>query len=126
MPAPTMPETVTAEAVRAVLKGITGPGIDGDLSTSRQISEISIRNGQVVFAITVDPKLAVELEPMRKAADGTGCREPAGREPCHRGADRRDALSASLAAAAGRAPVAAAPGLQCRARHPSHHCRCVR
>ena len=59
MPGPTMPETVTAEAVRAVLKGITGPGIDGDLSTSRQISEISIRNGQVVFGITVDPKLAV-------------------------------------------------------------------
>src|SRR6188472_3044985 len=69
MPGPTMPETVTAEAVRAVLKGITGPGIDGDLSTSRQISEISIRNGQVVFAITIDPKLAVELEPMRKAAE---------------------------------------------------------
>jgi ATP-binding protein involved in chromosome partitioning len=69
MPGPTMPETVTAEGVRAVLKGITGPGIDGDLSTSRQISEISIRNGQVVFAITVDPKLAVELEPMRKAAE---------------------------------------------------------
>ena len=43
MPQP--PETVTAEAVLAALKGIAGPGIDGDLSTSRQISEISIRNG---------------------------------------------------------------------------------
>ncbi|MET0483961.1 MAG: iron-sulfur cluster carrier protein ApbC [Aestuariivirgaceae bacterium] len=61
--------TLTAEAVRAALRGITGPGIDGDLSTSRQISEISIRNGQVVFAITVDPKLANELEPMRQAAE---------------------------------------------------------
>jgi ATP-binding protein involved in chromosome partitioning len=60
---------LTAEAVRAALRGITGPGIEGDLSTSRQISEISIRNGQVVFAITVDPKLAHELEPMRQAAE---------------------------------------------------------
>src|SRR5262249_7686261 len=51
------------------LKGINGPGIEGDLSTSRQISEISIRGGQVVFAITVDPRLAVELEPMRRAAE---------------------------------------------------------
>src|SRR4029079_6140105 len=64
-----MPETVTAEAVRAALKGIAGPGIDGDLSTSPQISEISIRNGQVVFAITVDPKLAEQLEPLRRAAE---------------------------------------------------------
>jgi len=61
--------TLTAEAVRAALRGITGPGIDGDLATSRQISEISIRNGQVVFAITVDPKLATALEPMRQAAE---------------------------------------------------------
>ena len=67
MPQP--PETVTAEAVLAALKGIAGPGIDGDLSTSRQISEISIRNGQVVFAITVDPRLAEQLEPMRRAAE---------------------------------------------------------
>jgi ATP-binding protein involved in chromosome partitioning len=69
MPEPMTAATLTAEAVRAALRGITGPGIDGDLSTSRQISEISIRNGQVVFAITVDPKLANELEPMRQAAE---------------------------------------------------------
>jgi ATP-binding protein involved in chromosome partitioning len=69
MPEPMTSATLTAEAVRAALRGITGPGIDGDLSTSRQISEISIRNGQVVFAITVDPKLANELEPMRQAAE---------------------------------------------------------
>jgi ATP-binding protein involved in chromosome partitioning len=69
MPEPIAPATLTAEAVRAALRGITGPGIEGDLSTSRQISEISIRNGQVVFAITVDPQRAGELEPMRKAAE---------------------------------------------------------
>jgi ATP-binding protein involved in chromosome partitioning len=69
MPEPTTPATLTAEAVRAALRGITGPGIEGDLSTSRQISEISIRNGQVVFAITVDPQRAGELEPMRQAAE---------------------------------------------------------
>jgi ATP-binding protein involved in chromosome partitioning len=69
MPEPTTPATLTAEAVRAALRGITGPGIEGDLSTSRQISEISIRNGQVVFAITVDPRRAGELEPMRMAAE---------------------------------------------------------
>jgi ATP-binding protein involved in chromosome partitioning len=69
MPEPITSANLTAEAVRAALRGITGPGIDGDLSTSRQISEISIRNGQVVFAITVDPKLARELEPMRQAAE---------------------------------------------------------
>jgi ATP-binding protein involved in chromosome partitioning len=69
MPEPITSATLTAEAVRAALRGITGPGIDGDLSTSSQISEISIRNGQVVFAITVDPKLARELEPMRQAAE---------------------------------------------------------
>src|SRR5215510_9602801 len=69
MPEPMTSANLTAEAVRAALRGITGPGIDGDLSTSRQISEISIRGGQVVFAITVDPRLAVELEPMRRAAE---------------------------------------------------------
>ena len=69
MPEPMTSANLTAEAVRAALRGITGPGIDGDLSTSRQISEISIRNGQVVFAITVDPRLAAELEPMRQAAE---------------------------------------------------------
>jgi ATP-binding protein involved in chromosome partitioning len=69
MPEPTTSANLTAEAVRAVLRGITGPGIEGDLSTSPQISEISIRNGQVVFAITVDPRLATELEPMRQAAE---------------------------------------------------------
>jgi ATP-binding protein involved in chromosome partitioning len=69
MPEPITSATLTAETVRAALRGITGPGIEGDLSTSSQISEISIRNGQVVFAITVDPKLARELEPMRQAAE---------------------------------------------------------
>ncbi len=69
MPEPTTPVNLTAEAVRAALRGISGPGIEGDLSTSPQISEISIRNGQVVFAITVDPKLASRLEPMRQAAE---------------------------------------------------------
>jgi ATP-binding protein involved in chromosome partitioning len=69
MPEPIASANLTAAAVRAELRGITGPGIDGDLSTSRQISEISIRNGQVVFAITVDPRLAAELEPMRQAAE---------------------------------------------------------
>ena len=69
MPEPTTPVNLSAEAVRAALRGISGPGIEGDLSTSPQISEISIRNGQVVFAITVDPKLASRLEPMRQAAE---------------------------------------------------------
>src|SRR5262245_19097029 len=69
MPEPLTSADLTAEAVRAALRGITGPGIEGDLSTSQQISEISIRNGQVVFAITVDPRLASRLEPMRQAAE---------------------------------------------------------
>ena len=76
MPEPITSANLTAEAVRAALRGISGPGIEGDLSTSRQISEISIRNGQVVFAITVDPKLAHELEPMRQAAERAVSRLP--------------------------------------------------
>ena len=61
--------SVSSEDVRAALRGLSGPGIEGDLSTSAAVSEISIRNGQVVFAITVDPKYARELEPLRRAAE---------------------------------------------------------
>src|SRR5438105_966844 len=71
-----MPDRITSEQVLAALRPITGPGIKGNLAESGQVSEISIRDGQVVFAITVDPGLAKSLEPMRQAAEDAVSRLP--------------------------------------------------
>jgi ATP-binding protein involved in chromosome partitioning len=61
--------TVTQEQVIAALKAITGPENDQDIVSLGIISGLVVKDGNVGFAIEVDPKRAAQLEPMRKAAE---------------------------------------------------------
>ena len=60
---------VTQEQVFTALKTITGPGNDQDIVSLGIISGLVVKDGNVGFAIEVDPKLAEQFEPMRKAAE---------------------------------------------------------
>jgi ATP-binding protein involved in chromosome partitioning len=61
--------TVTQEQVFAALKTIPGPGNEKDIVSLGIISGLVVKDGNVGFAIEVDPKNAAQLEPMRKAAE---------------------------------------------------------
>ncbi|MFO1088238.1 MAG: Mrp/NBP35 family ATP-binding protein [Hyphomicrobiales bacterium] len=61
--------TLEREDILAALKSIRLPGHDRDIVAEGLVSAVSIRDGQVIFAITVDPKEARALEPVRKAAE---------------------------------------------------------
>ena len=57
------------DAVLSALRGLTVPGASSDIVADGLVSAVSVRDGQVVFAITIDPKRARELEPLRKEAE---------------------------------------------------------
>ena len=57
------------DAVLSALRGLSLPGAGRDIVADGLVSAISARDGQVVFAITVDPRRARELEPLRKEAE---------------------------------------------------------
>jgi ATP-binding protein involved in chromosome partitioning len=57
------------DAVLSALRGLTLPGASSDIVADGLVSAVSVRDGQVVFAITVDPRRARELEPVRKEAE---------------------------------------------------------
>jgi len=57
------------DAVLSALRGLTLPGASSDIVADGLVSAVSVRDGQVVFAITIDPKRARELEPLRKEAE---------------------------------------------------------
>ncbi len=57
------------DAVLSALRGLTLPGASSDIVADGLVSAVSVRDGQVVFAITIDPKRARELEPVRKEAE---------------------------------------------------------
>jgi len=60
---------VTQEQVFAALKTITSPGSDQDIVSLGIISGLVVKDGNVGFAIEVDPQRAKQFEPMRKAAE---------------------------------------------------------
>ncbi len=61
--------SIDRDAVLAALRGLTLPGASRDIVTEGLVSAVSVRDGQVVFAITIDPRQARELEPVRKEAE---------------------------------------------------------
>ncbi len=60
---------VSKEQVLHALKRVRGPDLDGDLVSLGLVSEVVVAGRDVMFSITVDPKRAKELEPMRVAAE---------------------------------------------------------
>lgn len=106
---------VTREAVLEALRRVKAPDHADDIVARGLVSEVVVKDGQVMFAIEVDPARAREMEPVRRAAEvvvsridgvdkamvtltaeksGGGASAPAGRAP----------------AAPGRAPQQAARG----------------
>lgn len=60
--------SVTETQVLEALKRVKGPDLTSNLVDLGLVSEILIKNGRVYFSITIDPKRAEELEPLRQAA----------------------------------------------------------
>ncbi|MGI9484256.1 MAG: iron-sulfur cluster carrier protein ApbC [Hyphomicrobiales bacterium] len=70
---------ISQDRVLEQLAKVRGPDLEGDLVSLGLVSEIVISDADVMFALTVEPQRANELEPMRQAAqkaveqiDGTG------------------------------------------------------
>jgi ATP-binding protein involved in chromosome partitioning len=59
---------LSQDQVLEKLKRVRGPGLEGDLVSLGLISQIVISGADVMFALTIDPARAEELEPMRKMA----------------------------------------------------------
>jgi ATP-binding protein involved in chromosome partitioning len=59
---------VTEAQVLEALKRIKGPDLDSNIVDLGLVSEVLIKDGRVYFSITIDPKRAEELEPLRQAA----------------------------------------------------------
>ncbi len=60
---------VTKEEILAALKGVIEPETKQDVVSLGMISGLIIKDGNVGFAIKVDPRKGPELEPLRKAAE---------------------------------------------------------
>jgi ATP-binding protein involved in chromosome partitioning len=56
-------------AILDVLKHVPGPDGRGDIVTLGMVSGVVVKEGNVGFAIEIDPKRAAQLEPLRKAAE---------------------------------------------------------
>jgi ATP-binding protein involved in chromosome partitioning len=56
-------------AVLDALKHVPGPDGRGDIVTLGMVSGVVVKEGNVGFAIEIDPKRAAQLEPLRKAAE---------------------------------------------------------
>ena len=68
-------KTTEAE-VRDALKGVVDPDHGRDIVTLGRISGLVVRNGNVGFAIEVEPERGPQLEPLRKAAEDAVMRLP--------------------------------------------------
>ncbi len=62
-------DRVTEEQVREALKGVIEPESGKDVLTLGMVSGIIVKDGNVGFAIEVDPRKGAEMEPLRKAAE---------------------------------------------------------
>lgn len=60
--------SVTEAQVLEALKRVKGPDLESNIVDLGLVSEILIKDGRVYFSITIDPKRAEELEPLRQAA----------------------------------------------------------
>ena len=60
---------VTSAQVLDALRRVKGPDLDGNLVDLGLVSDVLIKDGRAYFSITIDPKRAAELEPLRKAAE---------------------------------------------------------
>jgi len=60
---------VSKQQILDALRKVRGPDLDGDLVSLGLVSEVVTAGRDVMFSITVDPKRAAELEPMRVAAE---------------------------------------------------------
>ena len=60
--------SVTEAQVLEALKRVKGPDLDSNLVDLGLVSQVLLKDGRVYFSITIDPKRAEELEPLRQAA----------------------------------------------------------
>jgi ATP-binding protein involved in chromosome partitioning len=63
------PMAATQTQVLDALRRVKGPDLDGNIVDLGLVSDVLIKDGRAYFSITIDPKRAVELEPLRKAAE---------------------------------------------------------
>src|SRR5258708_9234835 len=60
---------VTENMILDALRAVRDPERDGDIVSLRMVSGVVIRDGNVGFAIEVEPERGPRLEPLRKAAE---------------------------------------------------------
>ena len=60
---------VTEAAIHEALAGVADPGGAGSLSTLAKVSGLVVKDGNVGFALEVDPARGPQLEGLRKAAE---------------------------------------------------------
>ena len=60
---------VSEEDVFEALKAIEDPDRGGDIVSLGMVSGVVVKDGNVGFAIEVDPKRGAEMEPLRKKAE---------------------------------------------------------
>src|SRR5213595_256430 len=64
---PGMP--VTEDMILDALRAVRDPERDGDIVSLGMVTGVVIRDGNVGFAIEVEPERGARLEPLRKAAE---------------------------------------------------------
>ena len=60
---------VSDQEILEALKGVTDPDRDADIVSLEMVSGLAVKDGNVAFAIEVDPERGDRLEPVRKAAE---------------------------------------------------------
>jgi len=60
--------SVTETQVLEALKRVKGPDLESNIVDLGLVSEVLVKDDRVYFSITIDPKRAEELEPLRQAA----------------------------------------------------------
>ena len=62
-------DEITSEQVLAALRRVRHPRRDGDVVGLGMVSGVVVKDGNVGFAVEVDPAEAPELEPLRRACE---------------------------------------------------------
>ena len=60
---------VSDQEILEALKGVTDPDRNADIVSLEMVSGLAVKDGNVAFAIEVDPERGDRLEPVRKAAE---------------------------------------------------------
>ncbi len=102
-------DRVTEQQVLDALKGVVEPKSGKDVVALGMISGLVIRDGNVGFAMEVEPRKAPDMEPLRKAAEKTVHALPGVLSVTAVLTAHREAPGGG-AAAAGAAPPKSAPG----------------